>query len=173
MAKTAENQRVFSMLLKQQVGDIVKPKLVEVLSEVAEWMVGVIDADFEIFESGGNGQFPVYSGNMRDSTGVGVYIDGALTAYRPTKRAKSKQHDEIRNIYDIVGAEYLDAALKAASTEFPNGIWIVLFSTVPYAYDVNYYGSPWGRGVDYFGELSDSLKRGVFFGLRPLSTLST
>ena len=40
-----------------------------------------------------------------------------------------------KNEYDIWGHQYLSDALEAASKEdYSKGIWIVLFSAVPYAF---------------------------------------
>lgn len=173
MAKTAENQRVFSRLLKQQVEDIVKPKLVGILNNVAQWMVECVDASFSPLEyhNGGNKLFPVWESQLRDATGVGVYVDGALTSYKPTAMgAKPQTYESDKN---IVGTERLDMALQEAVGEFSSGIWIVLFSAVPYAYKVNTEGSPWGRGIEFFDTLEETLKLEVFANLQPLGTQTT
>lgn len=174
MAKTAENQRVFSRLLKQQVEDIVKPKLVGILNNVASWLVEIIDGNFQPYEmGGGTDMFPFWLGHLHDATGVGVYVDGALTSYKPTSRGEHSQDDDATNTYNIIGSEYLENALQEASGEFANGIWIVLFSAVPYAYKVNTVGSPWNRGIGFFDNLEDTLKAEVFANLKPLGTPTT
>lgn len=173
MAKTAENQRVFSRLLKQQVEDIVKPKLVGILNNVADWMVQCVDESFTPFEyhGGGNDMFPIWESQLRDATGVGVYVDGALTSYKPTARGAEPQ--TYGSDTNIIGTERLDAALSEAVGEFSSGIWIVLFSAVPYAYKVNVYGSPRGRGIEFFDTLEETLKLEVFANLQPLGTQTT
>lgn len=173
MAKTAENQRVFSRLLKQQVEDIVKPKLVGILNNVAQWMVECVDASFTPFEykGGGNDMYPIWDSQLRDATGVGVYVDGALTSYKPT--AKGGEPQSYWTDTNIVGTERLDMALQEAVGEFSSGIWIVLFSAVPYAYKVNTEGSPWGRGIEFFDTLEEILKLEVFANLQPLGTQTT
>lgn len=170
MAKTAENQRVFSKLLKQQVESIVKPKLVGILNNVADWMVQCVDESFTPFEyhGGGNDIFPIWESQLRDATGVGVYVDGTLTSYKPTARgAKPQSYNGDMN---IIGTERLDMALLEAVGEFSSGIWIVLFSAVPYAYKVNTEGSPRGRGIEFFDTLEETLKAEIFSNLQPLGS---
>lgn len=169
MSVAERNVRVFAKMLKARVDDEVKPKLIASLNEVAEWMVKTIEGNFEPFFhlGGGNDDYPVWYGHLRDATGVGVYVDGHLTSYKPTKRAlDSPQHHGSDT--NIVGSERLEQALQEASGEFAGGIWIVLFSAVPYAYNVNTEGSPRGRGVDFFDSLADTLKISVFSNLEPI-----
>lgn len=138
-------------------------------------MVGLVDESFRPFEyyGGGNVIFPVWDSHLRDATGVGIYVDGALTAYKPTRKGLAKNPQSYNGDDNIIGSERLDDALKAASGEFSNGIWIVLFSAVPYAYKVNYEGSPRGRGVEFFDTLEETLKLEVFANLKPLGTQTT
>lgn len=170
MATTAENKRVFSKLLKQRVEDIVKPKLVGILNNVSDWMVQCVDESFIPFEyhGGGSDIFPIWESQLRDATGVGVYIDGALTSYKPTARGANPQ--SYGKDTNIIGTERLDMALQEAVGEFSSGIWIVLFSAVPYAYKVNTEGSPWGRGIEFFDTLEETLKIEVFANLQPLGS---
>jgi len=171
MANTAENKRVFSKLLKLHVENMVKPKIVSILNNIAAWLVGVIDGDFAPHEKGGGTDvFPFWFGHLHDATGVGVYVDGVLMSYKPTNRGKGSQNDNETQTHNIIGTEYLENALQEASGEFANGIWIVLFSAVPYAYKVNTKGSPWHRGIGFFDTLEDTLKREVFANLQPLGT---
>lgn len=163
MASASENKRVFARMLRERVDEELKPQLVAVLKEVAKWMVGAIEGDFEL--PIGNNQFPVWSANLRDSTGVGVYVDGVVESFVPTKKA-TKDND------GAVGSELLASALGEATGEFAGGIWIVLFSTVPYAYKVNTEGSPRGRGVGFFESLADTLKLSVFNNLEPIGSIT-
>lgn len=101
-----------------------KKNIFSVLSSVAD--------DVVIFIQGG-GSIPVYTGNLQDSTGIGIYFDGVLTKFKPIKIANVAQND---NGKTIVGTTELDKALEMAVTRFNKGIWIVLFSAVPYAFKV-------------------------------------
>ena len=165
-----KDTEVFKRLLSREVEKKLKPDLVTTLRSVAEYMIDVIDGGFQPVAykgDGGNNQYPIWYGQLHDSTGVGVYIDGALRDYRPTNIGWRKQHTEDES--GIVGSEKLDEALAAATTMFPTGIWIVLFSAVPYAMEINEEGSKWGRGRNFFDTLADTLKSQVFASLKPLT----
>ena len=80
---------------------------------------------------------PIYTGNLKDATGIGVYRNGVLKRYVPSQIATRPQSSGFhhKNEYDIWGHQYLSDALEAASKEeYGKGIWIVLFSAVPYAF---------------------------------------
>jgi hypothetical protein len=114
------NDKVFRKILKKRVRGL-EDRIVKVLTDLAKSVVMYVE---------GSGQIPVYTGNLADSTGVGVYRNGRLTSYAPTKRALEPQSYKEQTVW---GYEELDQALVMASTDFSNGIWIVLFSAVPYA----------------------------------------
>jgi len=166
---TVHNSKVFKVGLKDFAERDIKPKLEAVLRDVAQRMVNAIDGAFEPFEQygGGTTQFPVWEGQLHDATGVGVYIDGRLSSYLPTKKGFDPQTDGAET--DIIGSERLQQALNSAVSQFSKGIWIVLFSAVPYAYDVNAVGSPWHRGKGFFGSLKNLLIDDVFAGLKPIA----
>lgn len=82
---------------------------------------------------------PYFTANLADGTGVGVYLNGQLMAYVPTQNATEPQ--EYEGIENIWGREYLVDALMAAETDYPKGIWCVLFSTVPYAIEIDREGT--------------------------------
>lgn len=173
MAKT-DNIKVFNAGLKDFAERTIKPKIASVLREVADWMKAHISDSFaptniddSEFGYTGNQKFPVYSGNLHDATGIGVYIDGALNSYLPTPVAKHRQH--YNGETGISGNERLQQALTMAVSTFSQGLWIVLFSAVPYAYEVNIAGSPIGRGVGFFEELKAYIKNDVFLRLKPLA----
>lgn len=96
----------------------------EVASEMASWLQ--------------SGQTPYYTGNMQDATGLGVYIDGALSAYAPMQTAWESQTYKGR---DVWGYAELQNALQEGYTNFNKGIWLVVFSAVPYAFEVDAYGT--------------------------------
>ena len=103
-------------------------RLLDVLDTVAQDVMEYIDSQKVI---------PIYTGNLKDATGIGVYRNGVLKRYVPSKIATRPQSSGFhhRNEYDIWGHQYLSDALEAASKEgYGKGIWIVLFSAVPYAF---------------------------------------
>ena len=102
--------------------------LLKEIYKVAEDVMEYIDSQKVI---------PIYTGNLKDATGIGVYHNGVLKRYVPSQIATVPQSSGFhhRNVYDIWGHQYLSDALEAASKEeYGKGIWIVLFSAVPYAF---------------------------------------
>ena len=161
---TAHNSKVFKVGLKQFTEQQVKPKLLAMCKSVAQTIVGVIDGSFAMPD--GTQQFPILSANLHDATGVGVYCDGVLSSFIPTARATAAQTDG--GTKGIIGSTLLQSAITNASTQFGKGIWIVLFSSVPYAYKINTQGSKRGRGVGFFEALKQTLLNDVIAGLQPI-----
>ncbi len=143
-----------------------KSELVAMLTDIARRLVDFIENDARI---------PEYSSNLRDATGIGVYVDGSLVSFVPTKKATKKQKSgfHYRNEYGIDGAEYLSKAIADAATSFSDGIWIVLFSAVPYAYFLNrpeLVGNLQGKVEgNFFGEISDKMLAEIYSGLVPFN----
>lgn len=162
---TAHNAQVLKVGLKDYSERVIKVKLEAVLRGVAEKLVAYIDGGFIL--PNGTTQFPVDTGNLHDATGVGVYIDGRLSSYIPTAIAVEQQTN--RGEIGIDGSINLRLALQAAASQFSKGIWIVLFSTVSYAYKINTQGSPWDRGVGFFDGLGETLFQNVITGLQPIA----
>ena len=162
---TAHNSKVLGNGVKQYTERVIKAKLVAMLKTVAQAIVGIIDGNFTMPD--GSEQFPVYTANLHDATGVGVYSDGAVQYFIPTKRATDAQHDSSYNFF--YGSDLLRQAISNGATQFAKGIWIVLFSTVPYAYKINTQGSRIGRGVNFFETLKQTLLSDVISGLQPIT----
>lgn len=161
---TAQNTMIFKVAVKQHTERVIKAKLIAMLRGVAQALVTIIDNGFAM--PTGTVQFPVETANLHDATGVGVYADGVIMHFVPTKRAvKAQKMGGKRN---IVGSALLKTAISNSS-QFAKGIWIVLFSTVPYAYYINTGGSPIGRGAGYFEALKQNLIIDVITGLRPIT----
>lgn len=161
---TAHNSKVFKVGLNDYAERVIKAKLVAMLKSVAQTLVGVIDGSFVMPD--GTTQFPVDTANLHDATGVGVYADGAIQHFIPTARATKAQSDG--GVKGIFGLPLLQAAISNGATQFSKGIWIVLFSTVPYAYKINTQGSKIGRGVNFFETLKQTLLNDVISGLQPI-----
>lgn len=167
---TAHNRKVLKIGLKHAESEI-KAQLESVLREVAQKLVDTIDGAFSpVTPKGGNQQFPVWQGHLHDATGVGVYVDGRLSSYLPTKKGVGKQ--TASGIKGIDGSDYLQNALNGAVSEYSKGIWIVLFSAVPYAYMINKEGSSWGRGAGFFERIKSILIDDIFYGLRPIQEMN-
>lgn len=162
---TAKNIRIVKVGMKNHLVRVGKPKLIDILRQVAQRMVDIIDGVFvpmPPYEPGGNENFPVWRGHMHDSTGVAIYDDGVTVAYLPTKKAIKTQTYDRRK---VVGSEELRKAINEGATKFSKGLWIVLFSAVPYALEVNEFGSPMGRGQEYFDTLSEDFFKDILMGL--------
>lgn len=162
---TAHNSKVFKVGVEQYAERVIKVKLEAVLRGIAQKIADFIDGYF----AKGDEYFPLWTANLHDATGVGVYIDGRLSAYVPTPKASSPQ--EYNGIEGIIGSECLQQALTEATTTFSTGIWFVLFSAVPYAYEVNAHGSPKERGFRFFDLLSadvESLIKDALANLKPI-----
>lgn len=162
------NAKVFNAGLKEFAEREIKTKLELMLRGVAEKLVAYIDGGF--VPPFGTRQFPVNTGNLHDATGVGVYIDGRLSSYLPTAIAVEQQTN--KGEIGIDGAINLRNALQIATSQFAKGIWIVLFSSVSYAYKINTQGSPRGRGVGFFDSLGEILFQNVITGLQPITHLT-
>lgn len=162
---TAHNSKVFKVGLNDYAERVIKSKLVAMLKSVAQTLVDIIDGSFVM--PTGSEQFPVYTANLHDATGVGVYSDGAVQYFVPTKRATDAQQDTSHNFF--YGSDLLRQAISIGATQFSKGIWIVLFSTVPYAYSINEYGSSKGRGAGFFDNLKNTLLKDVLSNLKPIA----
>lgn len=175
---TAQNMKAFSEGVKIHIESQITPKLTAMLERVAATMVQIADASFEPFYGydphapfGGNNQFPVWHGQLHDANGVAVYINGKTVSFMPTKRAKVPQ--SYGSIKNIVGHDWLKIAIDEGAARFSKGIWIVLFSAVPYAYDVNTWSSPIGRGMGYFERFKADLLNDVLNGLKPIAQINS
>lgn len=166
------NKTVITVGCKNFIEKTAKPRLIRMLTQIAQGMVDLIDGAFTPVPpyhrdpESGNADFPVWHGQLRDATGVAIYDNGRVLKFLPTKKAdEHPQSDRKRGISHIVGREWLERAISEASGMCSKGLWIVLFSSVPYAADVNRIGSPAGRGAMYFDRLSDRQLADILFNL--------
>jgi hypothetical protein len=134
-------------------------QLLSELRSVAENMINLIDG---AFPAGGTTKYPVWTGNMHDSTGIGIYDNGALVAFMPSKMASRPQASGFGSYTkNIWGTEYLQNLLAEGVSKYSQGVWLVLFSAVPYASAINESGSKWKRGIGYFESIKNELLRQV------------
>lgn len=172
MAKE-DNNRNFEKMLEEYAENYVKANLLKQLCFIAKYMTQQINEKFQSYPNPvvkpslfGNEDFPVWTGQMHDSTGVGVYDNGILRGYYPNTIGIVSQTNGDKD--GIVGIKYLQKALEKGQTTFNKGIWIVLFSTVPYAEKINKIGSTRHRGIGFFDNLSDFLKAEVYSKIEPI-----
>lgn len=172
----ARNVAIVKAALKDFAEKDVKIKILNMLKIVAQRLVDMVDDSFLPFNHplphDGNGQFPVWVGQMHDATGVGIYDDGKTVYYLPTKKAldSQPQWDGAHNDFHIIGNERLRNAISDGATMFSRGLWIVLYCAVPYANIVNIKGSPWNRGKGFFDGFSIELFEWVTNGLTAIKT---
>lgn len=158
---TAYNKSVLMKGLTVHVKNVITPELVNVLKRVAQQIVTAIDTGAYI---------PEYTGNLHDATGVAVYADGAVVSFLPTKHATKQGKSGFGGMthYGIDGNEFLTRTIAEASSTFAKGVWFVVFSTVPYAYYIDAFGSPLGRGQGFFKKTYQDAVNEILAGLRPI-----
>ena len=145
----SHNKMVFKSTLEDAKYRISRPLLTAKLRKIAVDIVDEIDGNLWINDE----TFPIYTSNLHDSTGIAVYDYSTITSFIPPQYAVEPQ--EHGDIQDIWGSQYLKDFINESAGKSSTGIWIVLFSAVPYAGLVNAYGSPWERGEDFFGLLKE------------------
>ena len=142
------NNKIFNDKIEKHKQKL-QSKVQQMFGALAREIVEYIEAFGEIEG------MPYFTANLADGTGVGVYLNGQLMAYMPAPNATEPQ--EFRGIENIWGTEYLFDALDAGSTTYNKGVWVVLFSTVPYAVLVDDFGTTRNDGsistpAGYFSE---------------------
>lgn len=156
----AHNGKVFKVGLDNFAKNSVTPILIEIGKESAQLLVDFVDGKFVLPD--GTTQFPVDTANLRDATGAAVYANGRTEYFVPTAKATKPQ--SYNGTKGLVGSDLLKTAIAAASTTYSSGVWVVIFSAVPYAFKINEQGSKIGRGVGFFEVLtqyilSEAIKR--------------
>ena len=155
----SHNKMVFKSTLEDAKYRISRPLLTAKLRKIAVDMVDEIDGNLW----NNDDTFPIWTSNLHDSTGIAVYDYGAITSFIPPQYAERAQSYGYNGyIKDIWGSQYLKDFINESAGRFSKGIWIVLFSAVPYAGLVNAYGSPWERGEDFFGLLKEMFANIVY-----------
>ena len=152
----SHNKMVFKSTLEDVKYRISRPLLTAKLRKIAVDIVDEIDGNLW----NNDDTFPIWTSNLHDSTGIAVYDYGAIASFIPPQYAVEPQ--EHGDIHDIWGSQYLKDFMNENASKFSKGIWIVLFSAVPYAGKVNEVGSPRGRGINFFGLLKEMMSDIVY-----------
>lgn len=152
---SAHNQAVVNKSVKDFIAQQ-KRLLVAKLRKVAKEMLDNVDIGFvrPPFKPGGSDQFPVWTGQMADSIGLGLYIDG-VTEYLMAPKNSIEFQTSGNYQGKIYGHELLQQMITITAAKYPQGIWMVLFTAVPYAQSVDSFGSPADRGVGFFTKLTE------------------
>lgn len=120
---TDHNVKVINQQVKKKnVKKTFNKEMVETLGNMAEYVMR--QAYSEI---------PVDTWNLMEGTGIGVYADGILASFRYDEMATQPRDG-------YWGKNLLTKALAEGSNRFSSGIWIVAFSTMPYAEEVDESG---------------------------------
>lgn len=139
------NGKVFTTKLRKD-SDAFAKALIPVLREAADQTVKVVQNSF------GN-PLPFYTGNLQDSTGVGIYKDSVLVAYaKPVPVAVESQKYRGRR---VEGEVELQQAFSEGTSNFPTGIWCILITAVPYATHLQ------KEDRDFFSEIGRIFQRNV------------
>mgnify|MGYP000130252761 CR=1 FL=1 len=148
---TAENIATVRLKLKEFAETTGKKEVLKRMRLIASRMVDYIDENFDK----GSNQFPEYTANLHDATGIAIYADGRLDKFLPTKRATSAQEGPTGQ--PEWGAEELDFAISQLASRFSTGLWLVMFSASSYAEHIERMGSPKDRGRNFFTTLWEIL----------------
>lgn len=161
----AQNLNVLMEGMKVFVRQTIEPTLMRFLRQKAEQIRSAIDEGSLI---------PEWTSNLHDATGVGIYNNGVVEYFTPTKKATKDQKSSLDGVYHtgINGSQFLREAISEASARFSRGIWLVIFSATPYAYHININGSKIGRGKGYFKTITDMTLNEILSGLQPLASAS-
>lgn len=93
----------------------------EMLFDVANSVISYIESSDII---------PIETHNLKDSTGLGVYQNSVLKQFYISPKAKVANKG-------IWGSNIIQMALDAGRDRYSNGSYIVLFSAMPYAEEVD------------------------------------
>lgn len=138
------NREVVAYNMKMFISKKVERDIIRILERVAE----------QIYESC---SVPYDTGNLQDSTGIGIYHGDVLRRFVPNQSAEVSRS----NIYpaglttrdNIWGHNMLQEAINKGAMRYSNDYYLVIFSAMPYASLVN-------LRTDYFDAITA--------GLRPL-----
>lgn len=153
----------------------IKLFVAEVEKEIVKALRGVTDEMIKYIENEADVSIPIYTGNLHDATGVAVYVNGKTEYFRvPVPKATRKQHTgpSMGNRRNIDGHLFLTKSITEGATVYTDGIWIVLYSAVPYASHIDTLGSKLGRGKEYFWRAKDEFTKLVLNSLTPVTKVT-
>lgn len=147
----ADNVALVTLKMKEFAEKEAKREVLKRMRRIARYMVDFIDRNF----ADDSQQYPQYTSNLHDATGVAIYDDGKLEHYIPTQRASKPQKSPIGE--DEWGAQELANVIRQGVTRFSKGLWLVMFSASSYSEHIEDMGSPRDRGRSFFTSLWEYL----------------
>lgn len=161
----------------EQYSEVIASKIAAVCREAVQELYDEVDRLFSpkvpswISKDGqligGSDDFPIWTGQLRNSTGAAVYWNGVIYSLIQNPLLPNEPQD-YNGQEEIYGDAWLQNAIEQGYSKYGRGLWIVLFSAVPYAAEIDLFGSVRGRGMNYFEKLKDIVKESVMNGLMPL-----
>lgn len=149
----AENVALVTLKMKEFAEKEAKREVLKRMRRIAQYMVDFIDSHF----ADDSQQYPQFTANLHDATGVAIYDDGRLEQYIPTRRASGPQRTPIGE--DEWGSEELANVIRQGTAKFREGLWLVMFSASSYAETIENIGGPTEeeRGRKFFSALWEYL----------------
>lgn len=142
-------EKIEKALKKKGLGssDSVLMKVEELAEEIKAYVLSHASKP-----GGGVDGTPIDTGNLLDSIGVGIYLNGTLVSFKTgDKSAIESQHFGNEEYW---GRDKLNYALNRTS-DLGNELTLKVFSASPISQMINEEGSSIGRGVDYFEDIKD------------------
>lgn len=168
MDYTEYNKVVIDIALKQWCEAFFRPRLAQVLRAVGERIKDKINQAFSPVSSKGNDQYPIWTGNLRDSMGVALFVEGKMQMFAPPVIANNPQTNESHQ--QIWGRAELNKLANHTTSRFSKGIWLVMYAGVEYAEKIELFGSDaeTPRGKSFFAEFEQMLRNEVMATLDTL-----
>lgn len=121
------------------------------LSDIEELADAILDYIKSIASETNEEGLPIYTGNLFDSTGIGIYKDGSLIALKTNDRIA----DDVQTIGQYgtyFGADLLNTALQSGISD--GGYVLRIISASPIAEMINEEGSSIGRGEGFWYDIT-------------------
>lgn len=150
------NNTVIQNKLKEFMETKVHRDILMILERVA--------SDVLIFIEGA-GEIPIDTGNLQDSTGIGIYHEAVLKRYVPRKTAIEPRTDiypkGLTTRKSVWGTDILNEAISKGVTQYRDGYVMVIFSAMPYAKLINLKTDYFSRNVraDFYRTLDNFVQQ--------------
>lgn len=138
------NDSVIRANLRRFIDTKVHNDILKILERVADRIILHIENDV----------IPVETGNLQDSTGIGIYHGDILKKYIPRQTATVSRSDiypsGLTTRDNVWGHKEIQDAINYGAMKYSNGYCLVVFSSMPYASLVD-------LRTDYFKDITKEL----------------